>query len=206
MSISAKLLQSGMFLTAAISLNAGPMWDKTPVLQPTPAAPPPPLCNTISYDFVQAQYHHLFSEDYPSDGFGIATSKSLTDNLFGFANYNQYFDGTELLSIDAGLGYHVPVTQCIDFVVKAASVYDDSIYGSAFSGSGGLGFRMGLTSWLQVDVFYHGFWYKFEDYSNSGSAAVILREVIAPKLDVVLSGSVGQEDWQTVSAGLRFNF
>lgn len=170
-----------------------------------PSQPPAPACNTISYDFAELEYHHLFS-DYESDGIGAHISKTITGNLFGFGSYNQFFDGTELISFDAGLGYHFQVTSCVDFVVKAACVYDDDIWEQTWSGLTGAGFRVGLAQWLQLDVFYHGFIYDFEDYISSGSAALIFREVLAPKVDVIVSGAVGEDDYQQVSAGLRYNF
>jgi hypothetical protein len=59
---------------------------------------------------------------------------------------------------------------------------------------------------LQFDVFYHGYYSNFEDYSNSGSAALIFREILAPKMDVIVSGSVGEGDYQSIAAGIRYNF
>lgn len=170
-----------------------------------PSQPPPPACNTISYDFIEAEYQHVFGES-ESDGYGIALSKTLNGNLFGFAAVNQYFGDVDMISTDAGLGYHIPVTNCVDLVVKAACVYEDDNWGSAWSGTAGAGFRVGLAQWLQLDVFYHGFWYDFDEYFNSGSAALIFREVVAPRVDVIVAGSVGEGDYEQITAGFRYNF
>lgn len=192
---------------AASSAFAGPYGTpppppKNPVI---PAEPPPPACNTISYDFVEAQYLRLFGTN-EADGFGAHISKSITGNLFGFGSYNQFWGDTDFLSLDAGLGYHIPMTSCVDLVGKVACVYDESDFDEAFSGTVGLGFRIGLAQWLQLDLFYHGYAYEFEEYSNSGSAALIFREVIAPSVDVIVAGGLGEDDYQQVSAGFRYNF
>ncbi len=193
-------LAFGLAVTSSFAgTSAAP---KNPVV---PASPPAPACNTISYDFVEAQYIRLFGEN-EADGFGAHISKSLTSNLFAFGSYNQFWGDTDFLSLDAGLGYHIPLTSCVDLVGKVACVYDESDFDEAFSGTVGLGFRIGLAQWLQLDLFYHGFAYEFEDYFSSGSAALIFREVIAPKVDIIVAGGVGEEDYQQVSAGFRYNF
>ncbi len=189
---------------AASSVQAGTeISAKNPL---PPATPPAPACNTISYDFVELQYQHLFADGEDSDGVGAHFSKSIVGSLFGFASYNKFFNDADFWSVDAGLGYHIPLTSCADLVVKGAVVYDEDNFDSAVSGSTGIGVRLGLAQWLQLDVFYHAFFYEFEDMSSSGSAALIFREVVAPKIDIIVAGSVGQDDYQDVSAGFRYNF
>jgi hypothetical protein len=184
------------------SANAGTSSAKNPPQQPP--APPAPACNTISYDFVEANWLHSFSGD-GADGFGVAINKTIVGNLFANADYNQYFNPDQF-DVAAGLGYHVPLTSCIDWVVKASVVYGETDFDEAWSGSVGTGFRIGLASWLQLDVFYHGFYYDFEDYTSSGSAALIFREIIAPKVDIIIAGSIGEDDYEAISAGIRYNF
>jgi hypothetical protein len=132
-------------------------------------------------------------------------NKTIAGNLFAIADYNQFFNPDQF-DIAGGLGYFVPLTSCIHWVNKASVVYSDYEGDTAFSGSVGTGFRIGLTNWLQFDVFYHGFWYDFDNYTSSGSAALIFREILAPKVDVIVAGSVGEDDYQGISAGFRYNF
>ncbi len=198
-------------LTLALALvvssaNAGTSSSKQPTMPPP--APPAPACNDLSYNFFEATYVHNFGEnDTDTDGYALTLSSTIVGNLFGFAEFNQGFGDSDFISADAGLGYHVPLTSCIDFVVKAAIVYDDydNSDSEIWSGLGGVGFRIGLAKWLELDLFYHAFWDDFDKVESSGSLALIFREVIAPKVDIIIDGVVG-ENSQGLSAGFRYNF
>ena len=135
----------------------------------------------------------------------MAFNKTLVGDLFAFGDYNQFFSPDQW-DLGAGVGYALPLTSCIDWVTKVGVLYSDSEFDQTWNGSVGTGFRIGLAQWLQLDVFYHGFYSDFEDYTSSGSAALIFREIIAPKVDVIVSGSVGEDDYQSISAGIRYNF
>ncbi|MBL9118134.1 MAG: hypothetical protein JNJ83_24215 [Verrucomicrobiaceae bacterium] len=196
-------------LTLALALvvsnaNAGVSGDiaKNPVLPPPVA--PAPACNNISYNFFEASWLHSFAGE-GADGFGVALNKSIAGNLFATADYNQFFSPDQF-DVAGGLGYFVPVTSCVHWVTKASLVYSETDFDDAFSGSAGTGFRIGLSQWLQLDVFYHAFWYDFDELTHSGSAALIFREILAPNVDVIVSGSAGEEDYQAISAGFRYNF
>jgi hypothetical protein len=195
----------GTLLILAVALitsaaNAGSS-AKNPVVAD---APPAPACNTLSYDFVEAVWQHSFAGD-GSNGYGIALNKTIAGNLFGFADFNQLFSPDEYY-VGGGLGYAVPLTSCIDWVTKVGAVYSDTQFDQNWNGTVGSGFRIGLAQWLQLDVFYHGYFSDFEDYTNSGSAALIFREIIAPKVDTIVACSIGEGDYQSISAGFRYNF
>jgi hypothetical protein len=192
-------------LTLAVALIASAANAGTNAKNPVaPAVPPAPACNTLSYDFVEATWQHSFAGD-GSDGYGLALNKTIAGNLFGFADFNQFFSPDEWY-LGGGLGYAVPLTSCIDWVTKVGVVHSDTQFDQAWNGTVGTGFRVGLAQWLQLDVFYHGYYSDFEDYTSSGSAALIFREIIAPKVDVIVAGSVGEADYQSISAGIRYNF
>jgi hypothetical protein len=192
-------------LTLITSAASAGGFGKNPIPAPLPPPElPAPACNSLSYDFVEAVYQHSFAGE-GADGFGLAMNKSINDNLFGFADYNQFSVPDEWY-LGGGIGFALPVNQCIDWVSKLGAVYSDTDYAQQWNGTIGTGFRMGLTQWLQMDVFYHGYYSNFEDYSNSGSAALIFREVIAPKVDIIVYGSIGEDDYQSVATGLRYNF
>jgi hypothetical protein len=199
-----------LLLTAALALPlvttlAGPQYTGKQPVYPLPApAPPKPACNNISYDFFEAAYVHSFVGD-GADGYGLALNKLIAGGLFATADYNQFFNPDEFY-IGGGLGYFVPVTSCLHWVNKAGLVYSDTQYDSALNGNIGTGFRIGVTNWLQLDVFYHGYYAEFSTYTSSGSAALVFRELLAPKMDMIVSGSVGEGDYQAMSAGLRYNF
>ncbi len=192
-------------LTLITSVATAGTFGKNAIPPPLISAEPPaPACNTLSYDFVEAVYQHSFAGD-GAHGFGLATNKSITDNVFAFGDYNQFFSPDEWY-LGGGIGLALPVNGCIDWVSKLGAVYSDTFYAQQMNGTFGTGFRMGLTNWLQMDVFYHGYYSNFEDYSNSGSAALILREVIAPKVDLIVYGSVGEGDYRAIATGFRYNF
>lgn len=196
-------------LTLALALVVSNANAGTSAKNPVAAPPPPaPACNSISYDFVEGGYGHIFNDDgADADGAYLTLSSTIAGNLFGFAEVNQYFsDDGDLFSADAGLGYHVALTSCIDWVIKAAIVYDDPENGSeVWSGIAATGFRVGLAKWLELDAFYHVFWEDFDRDVHGGSVALIFREIIAPKIDLVTAG-VFTEDGQAITAGIRFNF
>jgi hypothetical protein len=139
-----------------------------------------------------------------SDGFGIALSKTIAGNLFVYADYTQFLDPDEFYA-GAGLGYHLPLTSCIDWVGKVGALYSDDLVGQTWGAEVATGLRIGITKWLQLDLFYSGRFVEFDTWESAGSAALIFREVLAPKLDFFVLGSVG-EDYESLYTGIRYNF
>jgi hypothetical protein len=158
-----------------------------------------------------------------TDGYNIGLSKTLAGNLYGFANFGQSFADlslfgqsvdAEVLNASAGLGYHIPLTSSIDFVAQVGAAYlDRDLSGNGLTqvgttdqwgAVGAVGFRAALTNWLELNLFYTPSYFEEDDFQNAGSANLIFRNVIS-NVDLVLSGSVNEE-FETVGAGLRYNF
>jgi hypothetical protein len=197
-------MKNTLLALTAVSVLASQAAAGTTGKQPVATAPAPaPACNTISYDFIEAGWSRDLSGD-GADGFGAAINKSLTDNLFGYADFN-HFSSPDENYIGAGVGYHLPVTSCIDWVVKGGVLYSDLESTETWDGVFATGFRMSLNHWLQLDLFYNARWVDFDSVESSGSAALIFREVLAPKTDLFVLGSVG-EDYEAIYAGFRYNF
>ena len=199
---------------------------------PAQVAPPAPEASTISYDFIGAGWNRtldglsvdgLGTTDI--DGYDINLSKTITGGLFGFANFGQGFADIsgqgvtvdlETLAAAVGVGYHVGVASNVDFVVQAGAAYtefDASASGfgvtvplgsgDEWGAVGAAGFRIALTNWLELNLFYNAGYFDSE-YSNAGSANLIFRNIVST-VDLVLSGSIN-EDVESIGAGLRYNF
>lgn len=214
--------------------------------------------SAISYDYIEAGYVHgwldmpfdLF-EDH--DGYRIALSKSLNQSVYLFAGFDQVFsddtgsvhtdlgriklDGDlDSLGAQAGVGFHLPVTNRIDWVIEAGGTYgrteldltarlhshnyhsDEAVKVDGFGVTGLTGFRLSLTSWLELDVFYKYVWSDLDadivdvnvDHiggqdGHMGMAKLIFRDIASSNFDFVLGGTAAQ-DAQSVSASVRYNF
>ena len=247
--------------TIAIGLILGtlaPAFAGTPDVPAHPPMAPAPLLSSISYDYVEASYSHAWLDDTPfdlfedQDGYAIGLNKSIGQNVFLFADFSQWFASesgevnafgfdvdasgdTNTLEAVLGLGFHVPVTGSIDWVIQAGGTYsrlevdaevsfggnrfefDEAINGDGFGVQASTGFRIACTSWLELNLFYQYGWSEIdfeilgedvgsEDaHVHAGKAAIIFRNVGVRNLDLVFSGIVA-ESAQTANAGLRFNF
>ena len=130
---------------------------------------------------------------------------------------------SESLSVAFGVGYHVPVASTVDWVIELGAAYGEvdntitaslgslsasiSADGDAWGAVGSTGFRIALAKWLELDLFYTALYSDDteEDLTHAGSASLIFRELLAPKLDIVVSGGITEEA-EAISAGLRYNF
>lgn len=244
-----KWLALSALLASATVANAGS--------PPPPAMPPVAAPSSISYDFIEAGYVHSWN-DLPydvfdeGDGYQIGLNKSLTDSLYLFAGFGQIFsdDSTSIdtflgdielegdldtLGAQLGLGFHLPLTSTIDWVIEAGGTYarteldvtarlggttveiDDAAEADGFGFTARTGFRIALTNWLELDLFYRYLWadidgevggFDFDIGSNEGhvgEANLIFRNLGASNLDLVLGYSYAEEA-QAASAGIRYNF
>jgi len=201
-----------VFLIASAAV-AGPMgYDsknpKAPVLPP-PAPIPEPSCR-ISYDFLEAGYNHVMpDEGSTGQGYYLGFNKSINENFYGWGHGGQTFNtGWDQVDVAGGLGVHVPVGRCFDWVTKVGCLYVNGEGESNWGVVGGTGFRFSVASWLEINTFYH-FSNTFADPTDwrehSGSAALIFKEVLMPRVDTVLAG-VYADSGTGVSLGLRYNF
>jgi hypothetical protein len=82
--------------TIAIGLILGTLLPAFAV-NPQPQVSPAPLLSSISYDYEEASYSHAWLNDTPldlfdqQDGYAIGLNKSIGQNMFLFAGFNQYF-------------------------------------------------------------------------------------------------------------------
>ncbi len=199
-----------LILAASTAIYAGPMGyneknPKAPVLPPP--TPPAPSCE-ISYDFLEAGWNHVIPDaGSAADGYYLYGNKSINDHLYGFLSGGETFPGVDQYDVAAGLGFHTPVFRCFDWVTKVGCLYESYDGFSDFGYTVGTGFRISLTRWLEVDTFYH-FSQVFDgddELNHSGTASLVFKELVIPKLDTVVSG-VYADDGTSVSVGLRYNF
>ena len=203
------LLALSLLLAASSNLLAGTgeKNPKAPVLPPPP--PPAPACG-ISYDYIDAGWNHIFpDEGGDADGYFVGLNKTIHGNLFGFAGGGQTFSGDfDSLDAAAGVGYHVPLFRCFDWVTKVGCLYQNADGYSDWGYTAGTGFRISVTSWLELDTFYH-FSNVYadleEERDHSATASLVFKQLGIPQMDTVVSG-VYTDSGTSVSVGLRYNF
>jgi hypothetical protein len=212
--------------------------------------------HSISYDFFEAGYIHTFSDNTPfdimegMDGYGINLAASLGDIVTFSAGVSQVFssDSVDLpalglsgtvdsnaLGLSAGVGFHLPINNRIDWVFGVAGTYArlnsdgsgtiDGVYGETdgalltdgFGVTGTTGLRMSLASFLELNVFYNHAWshqqtelFGFDLGSddvnaNFASVSLVFKNIAVEKLDFVVGG-LYSEDAQSLSASVRYNF
>ena len=178
-----------------------------------PTLPPPPIPEAscrISYDYFEGGWTHIMPDSgSDGDGYFLSANKSLNDHFFALVHGGQTFMGDNTLTdVAGGIGFHAPVMNCFDWVVKTACFYEDSDYwGDNFGWNVATGIRVSLSSWLEFNTFYHAS-DTFEDsdgIDHAGTAALIFKDIIHPRFDTVLAGVLTDEA-TSVSLGLRYNF
>ncbi len=140
--IPSRLLATALAAASASALIASASAGTAPPPQPTPAPNPP----SISYDYLEAGYTHLWLDDTPlnlfdnHDGYHLGLNKSLSPNFFLLADFSQVFasESADLhafgqnvsvsgdlnsLSAVLGLGFHTPVARNIDWVLQTGATY-----------------------------------------------------------------------------------
>ena len=120
----------------------------------------PAFAADINYNFVQAGYQQVdidgASED--ADGFALSGSFEVGENVFVSAGYGRLewddfgFD-TEVDTISVGVGYHVPVSDTMDFYGSLSAIQvDASIAGLGSGDDNGFGATIGLRSMVGDNV------------------------------------------------------
>ena len=157
----------------------------------------PAIADGPSYNYVQAGYQSVNLDlgggfDVDGDGYGLGGSFEIGESMFVFASYGTTgFDfDVDLNQLQAGLGYHVGLTDNTDFFATlgyvAAEVeapgfqsVDDSGYGAT------IGVRSNVTDLIELfgDIAYvdfgdggetavgAGIWFNFTDSFALGLAA-----------------------------------
>ena len=222
----------------------------TPVSAPVAAAPE--ASHAFSYDYAQASYVQGWLDDdllgsglfQNSSGYAVDLSKSVGTSFFVYGGIGQSFSndsadiyGTDVegdldtMSVELGVGFHFPITNRIDWVIKGAGTwnraemdlsadgYDFDDIGSVdgFGAQVATGFRIALTSSIELGLFYQynymdaEFEVDGQDYATSdadvstGYADLVFRNIGVENLDLVLSSSFG-ESAVTAGAGIRYNY
>ena len=116
----------------------------------------------LSYNFLEGQYQRVeFDEgfiDVDGDGFGIAGSFEINENVFALASYSTAdFDfGIDLNQLTIGAGYHVDVSENADFFA-ALSFIRAEVEASGFGSEDedGFGATIGVRGMVsdQVELF-----------------------------------------------------
>ena len=114
----------------------------------------PAMADSPSYNFIQAGYQSIEIDlgagfDVDGDGYGLGVSFEIGDKMFGFASYvTSDFDfGVDVNQQQAGLGYHVGLTDNTDFFASLAYV-DVEVEASGFGSAddSGYGATIGVRS------------------------------------------------------------
>jgi len=89
----------------------------------------PAFAGDLGYTYVEVGYQDIELDDFDvdGDGFGIGGSLALTENWFMVAGYQAAdFDfGVDLDQAHLGLGYHLPITDGVDFFGTASYLTAD---------------------------------------------------------------------------------
>ena len=114
----------------------------------------PAMAESPSYNFIQAGYQSIDLDlgagfDVDGDGYSLGGSFEIGDNVFVFASYgtSEFDFGVDLNQLQAGLGYHLGLTDNTDFFASLAYV-DAEVEASGFGSAddSGYGASIGVRS------------------------------------------------------------
>lgn len=174
----------------------------------------PGLADGPSYNFVQGAYQSVDLDDdgginVDGDGYGLLGSFEIGDSMFGFVGYVKTdFDfGIDLTQLQAGLGYHIGLTDNTDFYASLAYVEADfEARGFGSSDDSGYGATIGVRSIVTdlVELYGEVAYADFGDGDNTSVGAGIwfnLTDRFALGL-----GAARDDDATAYGAGARLYF
>jgi hypothetical protein len=189
--------QLSLAILLAVPAMAGS--SKGPIAQPAPAPAP----SGPSFDNVDLGYSHGFDAD--SNGIGLGTSYSFTDNLFASVGLGlSGTDGLDDFGASTLLGGHVTIAPRTEFVVKAGALFlvpdkgDNDVF---FTASAGAATMLGN---IEADLFAT---YIAND-SDTWIGSLGFWVPVASKIDLGVSAAMNldnTDDW-SLSGGVRFRF
>ena len=169
----------------------------------------------FDYDFFQVGYQRVTLEqggfDVDGDGFGIDASFEITEQFFLTANYaiaefEEQGVEVDLDNLSAGIGWHTPLSNQLDFVANLSYEYIElSALGQSADESGfglGAGLRYQATDALELNG---GIGHV--DYGDGDDTTLNLRVLygITDNIDVSVSGEWG-DDSSALGLSGRFYF
>lgn len=177
----------------------------------------PAFADDISYNFVELGYQRISFDDDPvpgsdfdGDGFGIAGSFELGENAFIAGGYSQAdFDfGVKLDTLSLGVGYHVGISDNLDFYGMLSAIrVDGSISGLGSADEDGYGAQIGLRGMIG-DRFELSGSLAYVDLGDGADGTEVgagLQYYVTERFAVGLSLGV-DEDATSYGAGVRLYF
>jgi len=168
----------------------------------------------FDYNFFSAGYSRINFDDgnfdVDGDGFGVGGSFEVGESFFLFANYaTAGLDfGVDLDQWDAGVGYHVPMSDAVDFYGTLSYEYakvSASGFGSADDNGYGLG--IGLRAQASDSIELNA-GINYVDLGDSGDTTAFSAGglfSLTDNIDIGLSGS-WDDDVSTYTLSGRFYF
>lgn len=172
-----------------------------------------------NWNFIQGSYITAESDDsdleFEPDGFGIAGSFLLNENIYFNAGYSSLSD--EIYNVDVdfnqgtlGLGYRHPLTENTDMYGGVSYEYVEaeveSDFGSDSADDSGYGLRLGVRSMVTDAIELTGqvAYIKIDDESETAIGVAAFYHF---NNNVSIGGGYSaQEDLDSLSASVRFSF
>lgn len=113
----------------------------------------------FSYNFISGSFSQIDFDDINADGdsLGIGGSLEVGENFFVFGSYSvadvdDGFLSADVDSLSAGIGYHTPMSEKVDFVGSVSYEYVDvSVPGFGSADENGFGLGVGLRYAASAD-------------------------------------------------------
>lgn len=142
----------------------------------------PVLADGVSYNYVEGSYQRVefdddFGGNFDGDGFGIGGSFALNDQWHLFAGYGTAdldFD-VDLDQLAVGGGFHMPISNAVDFVAEFSYVRFEASSGFASVDDDGFGLSVGARG-MAADRLELAGWVDYIDLDQSGDDTSIRGE------------------------------
>lgn len=168
----------------------------------------------FSYNSVTASYSQIDFDNFNADGdaLGINGSMEVGENFFLFGSYSTGDISDNIVSIDvdtvsAGIGYHMPMSDQVDFVGSLSYEYVDFSAAGVSADDNGFGLGAGLRYAANEDFEING-GINYVDYGDGGddtSFGAGFLYNFAENLSVGVAGE-WSDDATGYGIGVRFYF
>ncbi len=169
----------------------------------------------FSYNSFTASYGQIDFDDVNADGdiLGVSASAEIGESFFAFGSYgageiDDGFISADVDSWNAGLGYHMPMSDSVDFVARLSYEYVDiSVPGFGSGDDDGFGLGAGIR-YAANDEFEIDAGIKYVDMDDGGGDTALSAGFLynfTENFAVGLAGDWG-DDVTAYSIGVRFYF